>query len=80
MAEDPPSAIAQLRAVSSLRDAEHLRDHDEGEREREVGDEIHLAGATGLDRGEAFVDELFDAGMQLLDHARREHRESTRPA
>ena len=45
-------------AVAALGDAEHLRDHDERQREREVGDEVHLAGAARCDRVEVLVDEL----------------------
>ena len=55
---DRARPLAQLRAVAAVGDAEHLGDHDERQREREVGDEVHLAGAARVDRVEVLVDEL----------------------
>ena len=55
---DRARPLAELVAVAAFGDAEHLRDHDEGEREREIGDEVHLAGAALGDRVEVLVDEL----------------------
>ena len=70
---DRARPLAQLIAVAALRDAEHLGDHDEGQREREVGDEVHRSGAARGDVVEVLVDELLHARVQLLDRARREH-------
>ena len=70
---DRAGPLAQLRPVAVVRDAEHLRDDRERQREREVGDHVHLAGAARLDRVEVLVDELLHARREPFDHARREH-------
>ena len=61
--------VAQLQAVG-LRHAEHLGDHRERERERQVGDHVHLAaGGGGVEHP---VHERLHVGEQLLDAPRRE--------
>ena len=63
--------VAQLVAVA-VGHAEHVGDHLERQREREVGDHLHRVAARddGVERG---VDELLHARRELLDRARREH-------
>ena len=70
---DGTRPLPQLRAVATLGDPEHLGDHDERQRERQVGDEVHLAGPARVDRIEVLVDELLHPGLELLDGPRREH-------
>ena len=62
---DRARPFAQLRAVAAFGDAEHLRDHDERQREREAGDEVEV----GAGRGggvEVLVDELPARGAAAL--------------
>ena len=67
---DGTRPLAQLEAVASFGHAEHLGDDDEGEREREAGDEIELGCVLRV--VEVAVDERLDARPQLLDRAGRE--------
>ena len=70
---DRARPFAQLVAVSSFGNAEHLGDHHEGEWEREIGDEVHLAGVAHDHGVEMAVDEFLHARVELFDGARREH-------
>ena len=62
---------AQLRAIG-LGHAEQLRDHEEGEREREVGDDVDGRAAAGRGVVEELVDQHLDARDERLDPPRRE--------
>ena len=63
--------VAHRRLVGR-RHAEHLRDHPERQREREVADDVHPV-APCHDGVERVVDHRLHSGRQLLDHPRREH-------
>ncbi len=69
---DRARPLAELRAVAALGDAQHLRDDDERQRERERRDEIDI-GARCPGHVEMLVDELLHPGPQCFDHAGREH-------
>ena len=63
--------VPQLRLLRD-RHAEHVRDHPERQREREVGDHVHAVAARD-DRVERVVDHHLHPGRQLLDHPGCEH-------
>ncbi len=69
------SVCAQSRSSTLLRrrHAEHLGDHPERQREREVADHVHLASTFNDDGVEGVVDHRLHAGGQLLDRAGGEH-------
>ena len=69
------SVCAQSRSCVAVGvgHAEHVGDHPERQREREVGDHVHRAVAARHDGVERVVDQLLHAGRQLLDRPGREH-------
>ena len=68
--DDRVGPVAELVAIG-VGHPEHLGDHGERQREREVGDDVHLAGrGHGVER---VVDELGDLGAQLAHALGGEH-------
>ena len=64
--------VAHLRLLRR-RHAEHLGDHPERQREREVADDVHLASTFDDDGVEGVVDHRLHAWGELLDRAGGEH-------
>ena len=63
---------AQLQPVLSFRHAEHVGDHREGERERDVGDHVELGVGPRVGVGDEILEERLHAGSEAFDDARCE--------